>query len=147
MVQIERMPASTRVSGGDSHAAGRARQHLKLAAIAYVNARHGLDASLELSRAALAFLCQKALEFVETLPGVSPKNRLLDLSRGDPVVLQLAAVAYASARHGVDADVGVVREGLALLCQASIDYVESLSKEDRPKRAASAHHQLGNGVS
>lgn len=140
------MPVHARVSGGDSHAAGRARQHLKLAAIGYANARHGLDASAELSRAALAFLCQKAVEFVETLPGSSLKNRRIDLAHGDHETLQLAAIAYASARHGIDADVGMSREGLALLCQASIHYVESIPKEEAPRRSAQPHLQIGGEV-
>jgi hypothetical protein len=140
------MPAHARVNGGDSHAAGRARQHLKLAAIGYANARHGLDASAELSHAALMFLCQKASEFVETLPGASPKNRRIDPQHGDHEMLQLAAIAYASARHGIDADVGVAREGLALLCQAAINYVESLPKEETLKRSTHVHLQIGGGA-
>lgn len=140
------MPVHARVSGGDSHAAGRARQHLKLAAIGYANARHGLDASVELSRAALVFLCQKAAEFVTTLSGPSTKNHRIDLSHGDHETLQLAAIAYASARHGIDADVGVAREGLALLCQAAINYVESLPKEETQKRSTLAHLQIGGGA-
>jgi hypothetical protein len=140
------MPVHARVNGGDSHAAGRARQHLKLAAIGYANARHGLDASAELAHAALGFLCQKAVEFVETLSGSSPKNRRTDPTHGDPEMLQLAAIAYASARHGIDADVGIAREGLALLCQASINYVESLPKEEPLKRSAQPHLQIGSGA-
>lgn len=141
------MPASVRVNGGDSHAAGRARQHLKLAAIGYANARHGVDADAELARAAIGFLCQKAAEFVETLSVASPKNRRIDLQRGDHETLQLAAIAYASARHGIDADVGMTREGLALLCQAAINYVESLPKEEPLKRQGSSPRlQIGNGA-
>jgi hypothetical protein len=140
------MPAHARVSGGDSHAAGRARQHLKLAAIGYASARHGLDASAELSRAALGFLCQKAAEFVATLPGSAPNDRPVDLQHGDHETLQLAAIAYASARHGIDADVGMTREGLALLCQAAIHYVESLPKEEPLKRSIRPHFQIGSGA-
>lgn len=58
-------------------------------------------------------------------------------------MLQLAAIAYAAARHGVDADVGMAREGLAILCQAAIDFVESLPKEDQAKRAVDPHLQIG----
>jgi hypothetical protein len=140
------MPASVRVNGGDSHAAGRARQHLKLAAIAYANARHGVDASAELSRAALAFLCQKAVEVVDALSGSAPRGRRIDLQHGGHETLQLAAIAYASARHGIDADVGVVREGLALLCQASINYVESFPKEEASRQSARAHLQIESGA-
>lgn len=140
------MPVHARVSGGDSHAAGRARQHLKLAAIAYANARHGVDASVELARAALAFLCQKAVEFVDALSGSAPRGRRIDLQHGDHETLQLAAIAYASARHGIDADVGVAREGLALLCQSAINYDESLPKEEMPKRSVHTRLQIGGGA-
>lgn len=141
------MPAPVRVSGGDSHAAGRARQHLKLAAIGYANARHGVDACAELALAARVLLCQKAVEFVEALSGSAPKGRRIDPQRGDHETLQLAAIAYASARHGIDADVGVAREGLALLCQASINYVESLPKEEPlSKRSPQAPLQIGGRV-
>jgi hypothetical protein len=143
------VPVYARVNGGDvhtsnSHAAGRARQRLKLAAIGYVNSRHGIDADADLARAGLLFLCQMAIEFVAALPGTHLKNRRADLyTQGDSGTLQLAAIAYASARHGIDADVGMSREGLALLCQASIDFVESLPK-DEPKRPAETHRQIGN---
>lgn len=141
------MPPHARVNAGDSLAAGLGRQRLKLAAIGYVNARHGLDADVDLMNAGITFLCQKALEFVEALSGKHLKHRRADLYRqGDNETLKLAAIAYANARHGIDADVGMAREGLALLCQAAIDYVESLPKEDLPKRSASAHLQLGNGA-
>ena len=141
------MPAPARVNGGDSHAAGRGRQRLKLAAIGYANARHGIDTDLDLARAGLMTLCQMAIEFVAALPGMHLKNRRIDLyAQGNSEMLQLAAIAYASARHGIDADVGMNREGLALLCQAAIDFVESLPREDQPKRPADPHLQIGNGA-
>lgn len=140
------MPSHTRVNGGDSHASGRARQHIKLAGIGYAAARHGLDATPELVSASRRFLRQKAIEFVTTLPGTALKNRRLDPSCGDSEMLELAAIAYASARHGIDADVGMAREGMALLCQAAIDYVESLPREDAPKRSVNSHLQLGGGA-
>jgi hypothetical protein len=131
---------------GDSLAAGRGRQRLKLAAIGYTNARHGVDATPEIASAALALLCKMAIEFVEALPGFLVKNRRTDLYRQvDSEMLQLAAIAYASSRHGIDADVGMAREGLALLCQASINFVEQLPKEDPPKRTVPSF-QLGAGV-
>lgn len=145
------MPAHARVNGGDahasnSHAAGRARQRLKLAAIGYVNARHGIDTDVDLARAGLMFLCQMAIEFVASLPGTYLKNRRIDLyAQGNSETLKLAAIAYVSARHGIDADVGMSREGLAILCQAAIDFVESLPK-DEPKRSADPHRQIGNGA-
>lgn len=138
------MPPNARVS--DSHAAGRARQRLKLAAIGYVNARHGIDTDLDLARAGLLFLCQMAIEFVTTLPGTHLKRRLDLHTQGNNETLKLAAIAYVSARHGIDADVGMSREGLALLCQAAIDFVESLPREDQPKRSADSHLQIGVGA-
>jgi hypothetical protein len=142
------MPSHTRVTGGDSHAAGVARQRLKLAAIGYANSRHGIDAEIGLVNAAIGFLCQRAIEFVEALPGSHLMHRRGDLYRqGDSEKLQHTAIAYACARHGIDADVGMSREGMATLCQAAIDFVESLPKEDQPsKRAADPHFQLNGGA-
>ena len=141
------MLAHARVNGGDSHAAGRGRQRLKLAAIGYAHARHGIDTDIDLARAGLRKLCQMAIEFVAALPGTHLKNRRIDLyAQGDSEMLQFAAIAYASARHGVDADVGMAREGLAMLCQEAIDFVESLPKEDQSKRSTDPHLQIGNGA-
>jgi len=139
------MPLQPRaVSGGDPHAAGRARQRLKLAAIGYVGSRHGVDADPDLSRAALALLCQIAHEFVESLGTMRKKRRDRE---GHIEPLKLAAIAYASARHGIDADVGMSREGLALLCQGAISYVESLPDEEvAPKRTADPRFQIGTGM-
>jgi hypothetical protein len=139
------MPVHARVNGGDSLAAGRARQKLKLAAIGYANVRHGVDADVELARAGLSRLCQVAVEFVDALAGTPLKNCRIDNRQGNSLALQIAAIAYASARHGIDADVGMAREGLATLCQAAISYVESLPWEDSSKRSTSQHLQLGNG--
>jgi len=142
------MPPHARVAGSDSQAAGRGRQRLKLAGLAYYNVRHGIDADVESTLAARKFLCKMAIEFVGSLPGNYLKNRRLDLyMQGDDEMLVLAAIAYASSRHGIDADVGMSREGLAMLCQASIDFVESLPKDDQPKRSATDPHlQIGNGA-
>ena len=147
------MPSYARVNGGDSqaassHAAGRGRQRLKLGAMGYASARHGVDTDVDLARAATKFLCQMAIEFVAALPGTHLKNRRIDLyAQANTEMLQLAAIAYASARHGIDADVGMAREGLAILCQAAIDFVESLPREDQnQKRSADPHFQIGNGA-
>lgn len=141
------MPAHVRVNGGDSLAAGRSRQRLKLGALGYVNVRHGIDASDELVQAGLKMLCQAALDFVDTLSGSLLKVRRYDLYlQGDDEMLKLAAIAYVNARHGIDADVGMAREGLALLCQAAVDYVESLPREGAVKRPNNPHLQLGNGA-
>ena len=73
------MPSHVRVTGGgrnaDSHAAGRARLKLKLAAIAYVNGRHGVDADQGLARAGLALLCSCAVEYYEAIAGTDPSQR------------------------------------------------------------------------
>jgi len=60
-------------------------------------------------------------------------------------MLVMAAIAYASCRHGVDADVGLAREALAMLCQESINFTESLPMEEMQKRPA-VHLHLGNGA-
>jgi hypothetical protein len=147
MVKERSMLAHGRVNGGDSLAAGRGRQRLKLAAIGYVNARHGVDADAELARAGLARLCQVAVEYVDVLVGTQLKKRRIDLDcQGSCETLQLAAIAYVNARHGIDADVGMAREGLAMLGQAAISYVESLPWEEISKRPSSLPLQLGNGV-
>lgn len=137
------MPSSARVNGGDPQAAGRARQRIKLAAIGYVNSRHGVDSDPALVRAGVALLCRAAIEYVEALSGARPQLRG---RRGDSEQLQLAAIAYAAARHGVDADVGMAREGLAMLCQAAIGYVESLSADEPSKRPVDPQRQIGNGA-
>lgn len=138
------MPSHTRVNGGDSPAAqGRGRQRLKLSAIGYYSSRHGVDATVESAQAARKFLRQTALEFVTALPGDLLKNRRID-RQGDDELLCIVAIAYACSRHGIDADVGMVREGLALLCQAAIDYAESLPREESSKRSSSPHLQIGN---
>jgi hypothetical protein len=141
------VPAHARFSSGDSQAAGRGRQHIKLAALAYNSARHGIDATVEKTQAASVFLRRKAIEFVATLPGNLLRNRRLDPNLGDSEMLELAAMAYASARHGIDADVGMAREGMALLCQEAINYTETLPMDDQSKRQTNAHLQIGNGVS
>lgn len=138
------MPAHVRVNGGDSLAAGRSRQRLKLYAIGYVNARHGIDSSEELVQAGSMLLRQAALDFVDALSGSLLRGRRYD-TQGDDETLRLAAIAYVNSRHGIDADVGMAREGLSLLCQASIDYVESLPREGAAKRS-NPHLQLGNGA-
>ena len=139
---------STRVSGGggDSLASGRGRQKLKIAAVGYASSRHGVDATVESALAGRKFLRQTALEFVATLPGDLLKNRRLDRP-GDDETLCLVAIAYASVRHGIDADVGMAREGMALLCQTAIDFAETFPKEEAPKRSTGPLLHLGNGIS
>ena len=143
------MPAQARVNGSDSPAAGRGRQRLKLHGIGYAHARHGIDADADRAWAASMLLRRMAVEFVTTLPGSLLRNRRTDLqaiAQADGTMLEHAAIAYSAARHGVDADVGMAREGMAMLCQAAIDFVEGLPKEDPAKRTPDAHLQIGNGA-
>jgi hypothetical protein len=141
----------TRVNGnGDAAAAGRGRQRLKFAGIGYAASRHGVDATVELTQAARKLLRQYALEYVAALPGDLLRNRRIDLAiagrQGDDEMLCIAAIAYASARHGVDGDVGMAREGIALLSQAAIDFSETVPREEpSTKRSSSPHLHLGNG--
>jgi hypothetical protein len=73
------MPPKVTVSQtGDSHAIGAARLRLKLAALAYTNARHGVDADVGMSRAGLALLCASAIEYYEALTGADPRDRPID---------------------------------------------------------------------
>lgn len=144
-------------NGGDSLAAGHGRQKLKLAAIGYVNARHGVDADTDLAHSGLALLAQTALEYYEALMGAVPKNRPTDPYFQHESVdvpeatrarqrLKLAAIAYVNSRHGIDADHGMVRAGLALLAQAGLEYYEALVSASPKRQTADAHRQLGNGV-
>lgn len=154
------MPPHARQSGtgpGDSHAAGLGRQKLKLSAIAYASARHGVDADTEIALAGLAYLSLTALEYYEALMGVSPKNRPPDPffqaesvdmpeARRARQRLSLAALAYVNARHGIDADAGMSRTGLALLAQAALEYYEALAALVPKRQASESHRQLGNGA-
>ena len=125
---------------------GRARVKLKLAAIAYVNSRHGIDADIRLTRAGLALLYNTAIDYYEALTGADPKKRLVPDLQLDNVKLCIAAIAYVNARHGVDADAGLSRAGLALLCNAAIEYCEALMGGHPKKRPVDPHLQLDNGI-
>lgn len=143
------MPSHTRVSGsGDSAAAGRGRQRLKIGAIGYAASRHGIDATPDLVEASRKYYRQMALEYVSALPGDLLRNRRLD-HPGDDTRLCAVGIAYASARHGIDGDVGMAREAMAMLCQAAFDWSETLPLiEESPKRSSgSSLLHLGNGVS
>jgi hypothetical protein len=136
------MPVHARANG-DSLAAGQGRQRLKLLAIGYASARHGVDGEIERVRTSITRLCQGAIEYVAASAPHALKNRRIDRP-GNSEGLQIAALAYANARHGIDADVGMSREGLALLCQAAMNYVEAFPWEDT-KRPGNPHLQLSNG--
>jgi hypothetical protein len=127
---------------GDSHASGRGRQRLKLAALGYFNSRHGMDADEALVMAARRLLCLCAIEFAETLSNVRYRRDV----HGNDEMLCAAAIAYSSSRHGIDADVGMAREGMAMLCQAASDYAEAVPKEEVPSKRTTLPHQLGNGA-
>jgi hypothetical protein len=142
------MPSNVRVSSvGDSHAMGRARLKLKLSAIAYASSRHGVDSDAVLSNAGRVFLHKAALDYYEALTGATLHKRPADphLQRDD-ARLNLAAIAYANARHGVDADAGLSRAGLALLCSVAIEYCEALVSADPRKRPIDPHLQLEHGA-
>jgi hypothetical protein len=140
------VPNNVRVSStGDSHAAGRARLRLKLAAIGYVNVRHGVDADVAQARAARTDLRGVAIEYYEAVTGIRLK-RPLDHLQFDNGVLERAAIAYVNARHGVDADTGLARAGLALLAQAAMEYYEMITGADPKQRPVDPHLQLSNGA-
>lgn len=146
MVKMRCMPTHSRVigNGGDSHAAGRGRQRLKFAAMGYGHSRHGVDADEGLTRVAVMHLCKTAFEYAEAaIPG-STKNRRIDPSNSE--MLRLAAIAYTHTRHGMDAERGIINEGLAILCQTAIEYVEASPRDEAAKRTTSASFQIGNGV-
>lgn len=141
------MPSHSRALGGDPAAAGRARQRLKIGAIGYFNTRHGVDADLAQATTARKALRRLAVEYAEAVTGPQLKYRRADLlDQGDDGMLQFAAIAYSAARHGIDADVGMAREGLAFLCQSAIGFSESLPEENAAKRKADARLQIGNGA-
>ena len=137
------MPSQARVNGADAPASGRGRQRLKLGAIGYLNARHGVDTDADLAYAARKRLCLRAVEFWEAIHGTPLKGRRIDLWDQYDRQIQLAAIAYGSARHGIDADVGMTREGLADLCQEAINFVEALPKEEPVKRQIDPRLQIG----
>ena len=112
----------------------------------YASARHGIDADEDLVLAADRFLRRMAIEYADAVAGSSRRRSPEIYLQGDSEMLRLASIAYSSSRHGIDADVGMAREGMMILCQAAIDFDESLPREEAPKRAGSASLQLGNGA-
>lgn len=89
------------------------------------------------------YLRRLAAEYAEAVTGVPMKNRRLD--QGDDEILCFAAIAYTGSRHGIDADVGMVREAMALLCQEAINFAESCPRDDSAKRSGPRLH-LGEGA-
>ena len=131
----------------DSHLAGRTRMRLKLAAIAYASARHGIDADDELAAAGLQMLCQVATEYYEVVAGGACVGEGDGPSaRRGRVRLKLVAIAYMTARHGIDADQGLARTGLQLLCQAAIEYCEAIMGPSTRKKTVDPFLQIGSGA-
>ncbi len=48
------------------------------------------------------------------------------------VQLKLAALAYSQSRHGADGGPSMARSGTAMLCQAAINYAETLTGQKIP---------------
>jgi len=137
---------NVRVSNnGDSHAAGQARYGLKIAAIGYDSARHGIDADVKKARTGRAHLHSAAFEYYEAITGTRLQKRSIDLYQFDDDLTH-AASAYVNARHGIDADTGLCRAGLALLCSASIEFCEAVAGADPRNRPVDPHLQLNNGA-
>lgn len=120
-----------------------ARIRLKLYALAYVESRHGIDASPAFSWDALSLYCQAAIAYVGALEGVD-KRHLTDPTihkdqgpanartmTGDRVAaarteLKLAALGYEACRRGADSYTQGATHGLGFVCQAAVRYVEAL---------------------
>ena len=133
-------------SGGDSHASGKARQHLKIVALGYYASRHGMDSDEVRVNNARDEVCKKAIVFAESVGKL--KKRRTDLYRqADCETLLTLAIAYGECRHGNDADVGMSREGMAMLCQEAVNFYESLPLWEEPaKRSTAIPLQIGAGV-
>jgi hypothetical protein len=118
-------PGAARVdlsdSRGDSIEAGRGRVRLKLSAIAYAHCLSGLDTGSGVTEAALEMLISAAIYYWEALMNKKYKG---DADPKRAKYLKVAAIAYANARHGVDANIEICRAGLGGLCEAAIKFCE-----------------------
>lgn len=133
---------------GDSMGAAHSRVQLKLSALAYAGVRCGADASPDLVGQALAFLCGAAIAYVRALGGAIPTPDSLAPTTEAGVRLgnlQLASVAYASARHGADACIEFSRDALAFLCGAAVAYCEALPGMSRSGRRVDDTLSLDRG--
>lgn len=117
---------------GDSVQAGQARVRLKLGAIAYVNSQIGIDASIDISGAALEVLCHSAVCYWET---VTNRKFVGQVDFGAATNLRVASLAYVNSRHGVDATVEMARAGMGVLCDAAMQFCEEMAAPDAPKTA------------
>lgn len=132
----------------DSPAAAAARVRLKLAALAYAGIRAGLDASPDLVVASLAQACACAISYYQTLGGRVERPASLaptPEAAAQLAQLQVACVAYASARHGADACVEFARDALHILCGAAITYCQALPGVDGEARVVDATLALDRG--
>lgn len=129
---------------GDSRAAAEARVRLKLAAISFASSPPwGVD----LVSASVISLCGAALAYYAAVQGIDyvpagAEDPTIDLGDridasmsplvvrvvGTRIRLKLAAIAYANARHGVDAHLEFTRESLGSLCAAAVAYAEALAE-------------------
>jgi hypothetical protein len=150
--RIAWMPSHVRIShaagsgGGDSRAAGLGRLKLKLGAVAYACTRHGIDADQHLARAGRADLIEAAFDYVEAVTGAPSNRRRIDPDDLRAARLQSAAIAYATIRHGVDGEQGLIRAGMALLCARAISYVELVTGADPSRRPVDPDLHIGNGT-
>lgn len=127
----------------DNHQIAHGRIQIKLAALAFVETRHGVDSG-DLCPAAIEVLCEAAIRYVEALAGTTmPKHLGPHMREADNKPLQLAALAYASTRKGSDTGQAFVGAGLQALCQAAIRYAEAVTRE--PKSHLMDKAMLGEG--
>lgn len=111
----------------DSVPVAKRRVRLKLAALAFSASRHGADAQ-GLSIRGLEFLALSAAEYVrELVGGTAPIDpRRLSTDERHIGELRLAALAYTETRHGADSTTKFAESGLAMLCQAAIEFMQGL---------------------
>lgn len=115
----------------DTHKIAHARVQLKLAALAYADSRHGTDSNDGMVLMAVALLARASFWYVGALENVDRSGTRIPEPDGRFDHIKLAALAYVGTRHGGDGGGGFCRDGLALLCQAAIRFVESIDKVNR----------------
>ncbi len=136
-------PSTTTIQGGarahrarpDNHASSVSRVQLKLSALAHVNTCVGSSPSMDLALASVAALCNAAVRYFVALTGGGSTVQVHAYPEDAGVAarrlnLQLAATAYASTRHGVDACMEFTRIAIGALCDAAIAYASTLTRTD-----------------
>lgn len=123
--------ASGARGGGAAPASAAARVSLKLAALAYTNLCMGVGsgpgggATPDLAVAS-AGLCHAALRYFVALTGGHLAVEVTEdgsaRSAQARAMMQVAAIAYASTRHGADACIEFTRAAIGELCQAAARY-------------------------